>query len=91
MRVEKNLYTDRQQALLELLRECREQANLRQADVADRLEKPQSFVSKYESGERRLEILELLDVCEAIDTTLVAFVRRLEKRLAALKPPATDS
>ena len=79
------------QVLLALLRECRERANLRQADVAERLEKPQSFVSKYESGERRLEILELLDVCEAMDTTLVAFVRRLEKRLAASKPPTTDS
>lgn len=90
MHVEKNLYTDRQKAFLVLLRECRERANLRQADVAERLEKPQSFVSKYESGERRLEVLELLDVCEAIDTTLTAFVRKLEKRLAGLKPSSPD-
>ncbi|EMI44892.1 helix-turn-helix domain-containing protein [Rhodopirellula sp. SWK7] len=91
MRVEKNLYTDRQKVLLALLRECRERANLRQADVAERLEKPQSFVSKYESGERRLEVLELLDVCEAMDITLVNFVRRLEKRLAGSKPGTNDS
>ena len=80
--MEKNLYTKRQEAFLTLLRECREKASLRQADVAERLKKPQSFVSKYESGERRLDVLELLDVCEVIGLTLSTFAKKLERRLS---------
>lgn len=69
--------------LLPLLREIRIEAGLRQEDVALRLGKPQSFVSKYESGERRLDILELRDVCAACGTRLPDFVERLEARLDA--------
>ena len=82
MHVEKNLYTERQKRFLTLLRECREKAGLRQDDVAELLKKPQSFVSKYESGERRLDVLELLDVCEAIGLTLSAFAKKLERRVS---------
>ena len=80
-RLEKNLYTARQTALLRLLRTVREDADIRQKDVAKVLERPQSFVSKYESGERRLDVLELKDVCEAMGTTLTAFVQQLESKL----------
>ena len=80
--MEKNLYTKRQKSLLTLLRECREKAGLRQDDVAELLKKPQSFVSKYESGERRLDILELLDVCESLGLTLSAFAKKLERRIS---------
>jgi transcriptional regulator with XRE-family HTH domain len=45
--------------------------------VAARLAVPQSFVSKYESGERRLDVVELRHVAEAIETTLDAIVSRL--------------
>ena len=55
---------------------------MRQEDVAEQLDRPQSFVSKYESGERRLDILELRDVCEALGIKLVDFVRKFEARLA---------
>lgn len=61
-----------------LLRQARTDAGLRQADLAERLGQPQSFVSKYESGERRLDILELRDVCQAVGLPLLEFVRRLE-------------
>lgn len=62
--------------LLSLLRQTRLDAGLRQTDVADKLGKPQSFVSNYESGERRLDLLELQTVCEALDIKLLDFVRR---------------
>lgn len=83
--MKKNLYTQRQRILLELLRETRKEAGLRQDDVADRLGRPQSFVSKYESGERRLDILELYDVCGALGVTLNDFMKKLLKKLANAK------
>ena len=64
-----------------LLKEVRNEAGLRQADLAERLGQPQSFVSKYESGERRLDILELRQVCEVLRISLQEFGRRLEERL----------
>ena len=50
-------------------------------DVAAKLNVPQSFVSNYESGERRLDILELRGVCDALGTTLPEFIERLEQKL----------
>jgi transcriptional regulator with XRE-family HTH domain len=70
-----------QKALLALLREIRMEAGLRQADLAKALRMPQSVVSKYESGERRLDILELRQVCDAVGVTLKDFVARLEREL----------
>lgn len=56
----------RQARLQELLKSGRVAAGLTQEDVARLLKRPQSFVSNYESGERRLNVVELIDVCEAI-------------------------
>ena len=67
--------------LLRLLRQIRVDANLRQTDLADLFGQPQSFVSKYESGERRLDILELRELCEHVGTTPQDFFCRLEKML----------
>ena len=50
---------------------------MRQVDLASKLGLPQSFVSKYESGERRLDLLELEQVCICCGITLVDFVTRL--------------
>jgi transcriptional regulator with XRE-family HTH domain len=63
---------------LSLVRQMRLDAGLRQADLAERLRKPQSFVSRYESGERRLDVLELWQVCAVLGVSLAEFVRRLE-------------
>jgi transcriptional regulator with XRE-family HTH domain len=72
--MQKSLSSSKQKSFLDLLRQVREEAGLRQIDVADRLDQPQSFVSKYESGERRLDLLEL--VCNACDVKLSEFVQR---------------
>jgi transcriptional regulator with XRE-family HTH domain len=71
----------KRRVLWSLLREVRREAGLRQADVATKLGVPQSFVSNYESGERRLDILELREICDALATTLPNFIQRLEKKL----------
>lgn len=63
----------------ELLRDLREAAGLRQVDLAARLKRPQSFVSKYESGEKTLDFLEVREVCRALGVPLADFVRRYEE------------
>lgn len=56
----------RQARLQELLIQKRVAAGLTQEEVARRLRRPQSFVSKYETGERRLDIVELMEVAEVL-------------------------
>jgi len=67
---------------LDLLRQVRLDTGLRQVDVAKKLGKPQSFVSNYESGERRLDLLELQAVCEVLGITISDFVGRFEEAQA---------
>jgi transcriptional regulator with XRE-family HTH domain len=53
--------------LLELLLAAREKAGLTQQQLADRLGKPQSFISKYEGGERRIDVIEFIAIADALD------------------------
>ncbi len=53
-------------SLRHLLINGRHALGLRQSDLAVRLGKPQSYVSKYETGERRLDVIEFLEVCDAL-------------------------
>jgi len=64
---------------LQLLRQSRIEAGVRQVDLAKCLKRPQSFISKYESGERRLDVLELRQVCDALGISLSDFIKRLEE------------
>lgn len=75
----KTLHSAENERFRDLLRKARVQAGLTQMELASRLGVPQSFVSKYESGERRLDVLELRLVCRAVGVSLQEFVRRLEK------------
>jgi transcriptional regulator with XRE-family HTH domain len=70
-----------QKALLSLLRQLRTEAGLRQVDMADALGKPQAFVSYYESGVRRLDLLELRQICGVLGISLIDLVRKFEKSL----------
>lgn len=61
--------------------EAREKAGLTQNEVALALGKRQSFVSKYESGERKLDVLEFIDVCKALGANAKAIMARVEEKL----------
>jgi transcriptional regulator with XRE-family HTH domain len=76
----------RRKVLLALLRQVRLDAGLRQTDVAVKLGKPQSFVSNYESGERRLDLLELQALCEVLGIGLRDFVSRFQAGTEADRP-----
>jgi transcriptional regulator with XRE-family HTH domain len=71
-----------QRIFLDVLRQARRAAGLRQQDLADRLGVPQSFVSKVEAGSRRLDLLELRRICVVLDLTLTEFSHLLEEALA---------
>src|SRR5437588_8952755 len=80
-RMDKSIFTPEQESLQQVLRQLRLGAGLRQEDLAARLNEPQSFVSKYESGERRLDLIELRQICRALGVTLLELVSRFEERL----------
>ncbi len=75
------LRSPRQIKLRKLLRDLREKRGLTQAGVAARLGKPQSFVAKYEGGERRLSAIKFIDVVRALDLEPSAAMRQLLKAL----------
>lgn len=78
-----NLLRDREhRTLLTVLKKARINAGLRQVDLAKLLNVPQSMISKYEVGERRLDILEIRKICSAFDLTLYEFVQLLETELS---------
>ncbi len=62
--------------LAALLRQIRIDADLTQGQIAERIGQTQSYVSKYENGEQRLDLMELEAVCKAAGVPLLEFVRR---------------
>ena len=81
-RVSKTRYTQADDLFRELLKETRLAKNLTQADVATKLGLPQSYVSKYESGERRLDFVETVLVCESLGMGIADFVAAYSAKLA---------
>lgn len=77
----KTFHRNERRVLRQLLKEARQQAGLRQIDLAVRMGVPQSLISKIEVGERRLDVLELRAICEALGLSLGEFVARLEHGL----------
>ncbi|KAF1710185.1 helix-turn-helix domain-containing protein [Pseudoxanthomonas sacheonensis] len=66
-----------------LLTDIRHEAQLTQEAVAEALGQPQPYMSTIEAGQRRIDIIELRDLCRALGVSLDDFVRRLEAALAA--------
>jgi ribosome-binding protein aMBF1 (putative translation factor) len=79
--MEKTIYSREYGVVLRLLREAREKAGITQVELAKKLRQTQSFVSKIERGDRRLDIVQLRTLCRIFGLTLVEFVGRLEKEL----------
>lgn len=75
--IEKSVHSADQARFCELMIAARKKAGLTQASLAKRLRKPQSFVAKYEGGERRLDVLEFLAVAAAIGVEPTRLLRSL--------------
>jgi transcriptional regulator with XRE-family HTH domain len=82
----RKLFQRENESLGAFLRETRKRQHISQVDLADQLEVPQSFVSKFERGERRLELIEFILVCrrmnldpvEVLDVFMAEHGARLE-------------
>lgn len=68
------LWDSRRDALQQLLKSLRAEAGVTQQELSAMLGKPQSYVSKYESGERRLDFIEVLEICDALGIEPERFV-----------------
>jgi len=75
------LHTEAYRAAVRFLAEVRAREGLSQADLAARLSKPPSFVGKYETYERRLDIIEFLVVLRALDSSFSEFEQATEIEL----------
>lgn len=73
----KSIHSEAQARLGALLVRARQRAGLTQQDLARRVGKPQSFVSKVETGERRLDIVEFVALARALEVDPVGLMRRL--------------
>lgn len=69
--------------LRELLVTAREKAGLTQQQLAERLGKPQSFVAKYEGGERRIDVIEFLTIARALQFDPSRAVREIAAKYKA--------
>ncbi|WP_375402999.1 multiprotein-bridging factor 1 family protein [uncultured Sphingomonas sp.] len=73
----KSLRTPEQRLLQRLLIELRTSAHLTQAQLAAKLERPQSFVAKYEIGERGIDVIEFCAITRALEQEPTAVLARL--------------
>jgi transcriptional regulator with XRE-family HTH domain len=73
----KSLRSKQHEQLVEQLAQARKSAGLTQAQVALKLNRPQSFVAKYENGERRIDVVEFLAIAAALRADPVLILKRL--------------
>jgi transcriptional regulator with XRE-family HTH domain len=79
------LWDEKYRAFTAAMKTLRTDRNLTQTDLANRLGKPQSFVSKYESGERTLDFVETLAVCEALNADVQEIIVSYKKSMGVGK------
>lgn len=75
------MQNEAQKRFRELLVAARKKADLTQAELSSRLNRPQSFVSKYERGERRLDVVEFREVACALGVDPVQFLAKLYREM----------
>lgn len=74
----KSVFTDRYCLFTQMLIQERRDKRITQTQLARMLKKPQSYVSKYENGERRLDIVEFLEIADCIGIDAAEFIKKLE-------------
>lgn len=77
----KSIFEPSYQIFIGCLKEIRIKAGLTQAELGELIGTDQTYVSKYETRERRLDLIELRTICQALGVTLTEFVEMFEQRL----------
>ncbi|HEB3531231.1 TPA: helix-turn-helix transcriptional regulator [Burkholderia cenocepacia] len=80
------IHDHRYPVIAELLTELRKQRGWLQQDVADKLDRTQTFVSKYESGARRIDLVELLDILRVLEADPHEFIDRFHAKVTSALP-----
>lgn len=75
----RSFHNDGYQLFQAMIKELRREKGVTQEALAESLGMPQSYVSKYELGERRLDLIETFEICRALNTDFVAFVQKFAK------------
>jgi transcriptional regulator with XRE-family HTH domain len=75
--VSKSVFTEEYNQFRKMLIDARKAANFTQAELSAKLERPQSYVSKYERGERRLDLIEFLQLAQVLEIDPLTFVENL--------------
>lgn len=83
--MEKSTFTNEYTAMRKLLQEFRIKADVTQEELAKRLGETQSYISKVERGERRLDLVQLQAFCKEIGISLRSFVDAYEKRTKSIR------
>lgn len=79
--MEKSIHQKRYHTMIALLRGKREAIGMTQVQLAEKLKLSQTAVSKIETCERRIDVIELIDVCNAINISFVDFFKELNLKL----------
>jgi transcriptional regulator with XRE-family HTH domain len=85
--VTRSVFTPEYDRFRQLLVEARRTADLTQAELAARLSRPQSFISKIERGERRLDVVEFFEIAQALGIDAIRFLKQFYR---GNTPPRRD-
>ena len=74
----KSVRTSEYRKLLQELKKCQDEVALTQIDMANKLGKPQSYISKVLSGERRMDVLELMQICDILEVETAELLAKIK-------------
>jgi transcriptional regulator with XRE-family HTH domain len=83
--MDKSVFTREYRIFLRCLRQARKRAGVTQVQLAERLDQTQSWVSKCERGERRLDIVEVRTFCKAMGVSFRAFIDEFDTKIEGRK------
>ncbi|MDG6882557.1 helix-turn-helix domain-containing protein [Phocoenobacter uteri] len=73
----KTIYKEKYQKIIQFLIATRKEKGITQQQIADQLNKPQSYIAKIERCERKLDILEFIELCEAMNTSPLTILQKI--------------
>lgn len=74
--MDKTIHTEQYKGVIERLKQARKEAGLTQIDVAKKLQKSQSYISKVEKGEQRIDVVELNNFCKLYNKSFDYFIKK---------------